>query len=92
MGLPDMRLPIQYALGYPERLPQTMEAHSDLVRMSPMTYFEAPAAFEDFPVSATGLPGRAAGRCLARGVGMRPTRLPSNASWLEIWRSGISIA
>jgi 1-deoxy-D-xylulose-5-phosphate reductoisomerase len=40
MGIPDMRLPIQYAIFYPERLPNRLE-RLDLVRCSRLT-FEAP--------------------------------------------------
>ncbi|MGV3724880.1 MAG: 1-deoxy-D-xylulose-5-phosphate reductoisomerase, partial [Actinomycetota bacterium] len=40
MGLPDMRLPIQYSLFYPERLPNTLE-RLDLVKCQNLT-FEAP--------------------------------------------------
>lgn len=55
MGIPDMRLPIQYALFYPERLPNTLE-RLDLVRCRNLT-FEAPD-LERFP--ALGLAFRAA--------------------------------
>jgi len=40
MGIPDMRLPIQYSLFYPERLPNTLE-RLDLVKCRNLT-FEAP--------------------------------------------------
>ncbi len=40
MGIPDMRLPIQYSLFYPERLPNPLE-RLDLVRCRNLT-FEAP--------------------------------------------------
>ena len=40
MGIPDMRLPIQYSLFYPERLPNELE-RLDLVRCRNLT-FEAP--------------------------------------------------
>jgi 1-deoxy-D-xylulose-5-phosphate reductoisomerase len=46
MGLPDMRLPIQYSLFYPERLPNRLE-RLDLVRCGTLT-FEAPD-LERFP-------------------------------------------
>jgi len=46
MGIPDMRLPIQYALFYPERLPNRLE-RLDLVRCGTLT-FEAPDQ-ERFP-------------------------------------------
>ncbi len=40
MGLPDMRLPIQYALGYPHRLPSSFDRF-DFTRY-PMLTFETP--------------------------------------------------
>ena len=40
MGIPDMRLPIQYSVFYPERLPNTLE-RLDLVKCRNLT-FEAP--------------------------------------------------
>lgn len=40
LGLPDMRLPIQYALNYPERLPVSWET-LDLIAVNQLT-FEAP--------------------------------------------------
>ena len=40
MSIPDMRLPIQYALSYPERLPSSFQRF-DFIRNSPLT-FEAP--------------------------------------------------
>ena len=40
MGLPDMKLPIQYALGYPERLPVVWE-NTDFMKIRELT-FEAP--------------------------------------------------
>ncbi len=46
LGLPDMRLPIQYALGYPERLPVTWES-VDWPTVAQLT-FEAPD-FAKFP-------------------------------------------
>ncbi|HTE18730.1 MAG TPA: 1-deoxy-D-xylulose-5-phosphate reductoisomerase [Armatimonadota bacterium] len=55
MGVPDMRLPIQYSLFYPERLPNTLE-RLDLVRCRNLT-FEAPD-LERFP--ALGLAFQAA--------------------------------
>lgn len=56
MGIPDMRLPIQYSLFYPERPPNRLE-RLDLVRCRTLT-FEAPD-LERFP--ALGLAYRAAG-------------------------------
>lgn len=55
MGIPDMRLPIQYSLFYPERLPNMLE-RLDLVRCRNLT-FEAPD-LERFP--ALGLAFQAA--------------------------------
>jgi len=46
MGKPDMRLPIQYALGFPERLPHRWST-LDLLEMGGLA-FEKPK-FEDFP-------------------------------------------
>ena len=40
LGLPDMRLPIQYAIGYPERLPIIWE-EIEWAKLGPLT-FEAP--------------------------------------------------
>jgi 1-deoxy-D-xylulose-5-phosphate reductoisomerase len=42
----DMRLPIQYALTYPERLPSTVQ-RLDLTKISPLEFF--PPRFDDFP-------------------------------------------
>ena len=39
MGIPDMKLPIRYALTYPERVPGNM-GRCDLVAMSPLTFEE----------------------------------------------------
>ncbi len=55
LGLPDMRLPIQYSLFYPERLPNRLE-RLDLVRCASLT-FESPDLGR-FP--ALGLAFRAA--------------------------------
>jgi 1-deoxy-D-xylulose-5-phosphate reductoisomerase len=49
MGLPDMRLPIQYSLFYPERLPNRLE-RLDLVKCQNLT-FEAPD-LDRFPALA----------------------------------------
>ena len=46
MGLPDMKLPIQYALSYPERYNQAF-GHLDLIKVGKMT-FEEPD-LETFP-------------------------------------------
>jgi 1-deoxy-D-xylulose-5-phosphate reductoisomerase len=45
LGLPDMKIPIQYALSYPRHLPQQWE-HLDLAKIGSLT-FEAPD-FEKF--------------------------------------------
>ena len=39
LGLPDMRLPIQYALGYPERLPNDLP-RLDFKRFSTLSFYE----------------------------------------------------
>lgn len=65
LGLPDMRVPIQYALSYPERLPRD-EPPLDLVRLGSLT-FEAPD-LERFPCL------RLACEALARG-GTAPAAL-----------------
>jgi 1-deoxy-D-xylulose-5-phosphate reductoisomerase len=39
MGIPDMRIPIAYALSFPERLPGR-EAFLDLIRVGPLEFFE----------------------------------------------------
>jgi len=39
LGLPDMRLPIQYALAYPERLPNDLP-RMDFKRISTLSFFE----------------------------------------------------
>lgn len=39
LGLPDMRLPIQYALGYPERIASSFE-RLDLARIGSLSFFE----------------------------------------------------
>mgnify|MGYP005725388181 CR=1 FL=1 len=39
LGLPDMRLPIQYALTYPERLPNSLP-RMDFVKFNQLTFFE----------------------------------------------------
>ncbi len=49
LGIPDMRIPIAYALGYPERLPLDLP-RLDLVNVSPLT-FEDPD-LEKFPALA----------------------------------------
>ena len=46
LGQPDMRLPIQYALGYPERLPKAWRP-GPIAEMSPLTFAEPRR--EDFP-------------------------------------------
>jgi 1-deoxy-D-xylulose-5-phosphate reductoisomerase len=51
MGLPDMRLPIQYALGYPERLPSSFPRFS-FTGCSELT-FEQPdgSVFRNLPLA-----------------------------------------
>ena len=49
LGVPDMRLPIRYALGYPDRLPsEKPEQKLSLAQMSNLT-FEAPD-YDEFPL------------------------------------------
>ncbi len=50
LGAPDMRLPIQYALTYPDRLPLAQEEPLDLVKIAQL-HFEAPD-FEKYPLLA----------------------------------------
>ncbi|MCK5434760.1 MAG: 1-deoxy-D-xylulose-5-phosphate reductoisomerase, partial [Dehalococcoidales bacterium] len=47
LSYPDMRLPIQYALSYPERLPNAQLPHLDWGNISNLT-FEQPD-FDNFP-------------------------------------------
>ena len=61
MGIPDMRLPIQYALFYPERQPNRLE-RLDLVRCRTLT-FEAPD-LERFPALALAFRAAEAGGSL----------------------------
>ena len=37
LGVPDMKVPIQYALTYPERVPRKFD-HRDLISMGPLTF------------------------------------------------------
>lgn len=39
LGLPDMRLPIQYALGYPDRIPNDLP-RMDFARFNELTFFQ----------------------------------------------------
>lgn len=59
MAMPDMRLPIQYALTYPERLANATLPGLDLVRAGPLT-FETPD-FERFPCLKLALNAARAG-------------------------------
>ncbi|MBM3173028.1 MAG: 1-deoxy-D-xylulose-5-phosphate reductoisomerase, partial [Chloroflexi bacterium] len=47
LSLPDMRLPIQYALSYPERLPNPHLPHLDLTKVKALTF--EPADPGQFP-------------------------------------------
>jgi 1-deoxy-D-xylulose-5-phosphate reductoisomerase len=47
LGTPDMRLPIQYALSWPRRLPLNSES-LDFTKLSALHF--APASFERFPL------------------------------------------
>ncbi len=53
LGFPDMHLPIQYTLSYPERLPNTSTPRLDLVQISPLN-FEA-VNYESYPCLALAL-------------------------------------
>jgi 1-deoxy-D-xylulose-5-phosphate reductoisomerase len=63
LGLPDMRLPIQYALTYPDRAPSQV-AHLDLARLGSLSF--APVDDRRYPVfRAIVEAGRAGGTCPA---------------------------
>jgi len=47
LSFPDMRLPIQYALSYPERLPNAGLPHLNLVTVKSLTF--EPAKLDQFP-------------------------------------------
>ncbi len=47
LSFPDMRLPIQYALSYPERLPNLALPHLDLCQVSPLNF--EPVDYNRFP-------------------------------------------
>jgi 1-deoxy-D-xylulose-5-phosphate reductoisomerase len=47
LSFPDMRLPIQYALSYPERLPNARLPHLNLVTVKSLTF--EPANLDQFP-------------------------------------------
>ena len=42
MGVPDMKVPIQYALTYPERIPNQRLSHLDFIKEASTLTFEAP--------------------------------------------------
>jgi len=51
MGLPDMRLPIQYALGYPKRIPNTFERF-DFLKYPSLTFEKAdPETFRNLSLA-----------------------------------------
>ena len=58
MGPPDMRLPIQYALSYPQRLPGTTRGF-DLARYRQLTFL--PPDVEKFPGLTLGFDAARAG-------------------------------
>ncbi len=64
MGLPDMRLPIHYALFWPERVPSELVPRLDLVKLAGLS-FEEPD-LERFPCLA-----------MAQGVASRDDTLPA---------------
>lgn len=47
MGVPDMRLPIHYALFYPERVPSSRVPRLDLVKLGSLTF--EPPDYDKFP-------------------------------------------
>ena len=47
LSVPDMRLPIQYALSYPQRLPNTGLSQLDLARVGSLTF--EPVSYAKFP-------------------------------------------
>ena len=47
LSFPDMRLPIQYALSYPERLPNSKLPHLDLIQVNSLTF--EPVNYSNFP-------------------------------------------
>jgi 1-deoxy-D-xylulose-5-phosphate reductoisomerase len=53
MGVPNMELPILYALTHPDRLPDNGVPRFDPVALSPMTY--EPVVPEDFPALGLGI-------------------------------------
>ena len=59
MGTPDMRLPIQLALTYPERIPSPVERLDSTV-LRPADVF--PAGYGEFPLSGAGAGLREGGR------------------------------
>jgi 1-deoxy-D-xylulose-5-phosphate reductoisomerase len=61
LGPPDMRLPIAYALSYPQRLPLP-QSSLDLTRLSGLTFFEPD--LEKFPCLALALEAARAGGSL----------------------------
>jgi len=64
LGYPDMRLPIQYALSFPERLPNTELPRLDWLKIKELT-FEQPD-FKKFPCLGLAIEaGKAAGTCPA---------------------------
>lgn len=64
LGYPDMRLPIQYALSYPERLPNPELPRLDWTSITDLT-FEQPD-FETFPCPGLAIEaGKAGGTCPA---------------------------
>lgn len=70
LGAPDMRLPIQYALSYPERWPVHFET-LDLLSCGPLTFFEPDReVFRALPLAIEA--GRAGG--IMPTVSMRQTK------------------
>lgn len=64
LGMPDMRLPIQYALTYPERLPNPTLPHLDWDSIKEFNF--EPPDFESFPCLKLAIEaGRKGGTCPA---------------------------
>ena len=64
LGFPDMRLPIQYALSYPERLPNPELPHLNLLQIGALEF--EPVDYDKFPCFKLALDaGKAGGTCPA---------------------------
>lgn len=94
MAVPDMRLAIQYALGYPDRLARSIE-RLDFANMASLTFFQTRMSNLLFGSPMLRSPGQT--RCLS--YTMRPTKLQwrclcstgsvswiSSALWSTLWK------